>query len=189
MAKTHAHHDAPLRTVPQGLAGVVAEGHEQTDADLGAVLRWSAGLGIVVVLSFVGVWIGLSLWAHQAIPPQGGTGISMQQFPPPEPRLLPNPSLPGMVDPKDAWVKFREEEDAKLRKVGLLAGDADSHGESRGEGGHGEGEHGGGGHGPALPEGVLEKVAGEGTPAAGGMLLSEMPSDASGGLRVEDRAH
>lgn len=189
MAKDHGHHEAPLRTTPQGLAAIVTDGHELTDANLASVGKWSLVLAATVAFSFIGVWGGLVVWGERQAPPSG-TALSMQQLAPPEPRLLPNPSLPYMIDPKDALVTFREEEEAKLRKVGLLSGGAAGHAsgeEHEGAAHGGEGGHAAAESRPTIPHEVLEKVASEGTPSGTDGLHFSMPSDHSGGTGLENR--
>jgi hypothetical protein len=192
-AREFEHETAPPKTTYQGSPGPgVEHGHEGTDANIPAIIRW---LGITALFMIASIalltWV-YALWSgyetRNELLPSPLFGIRQV---PPEPRIMPNPvdteTHPGepMRGPSALLVDHRRVEDAELQQYGL---------ENPSTGA------------PQLPAGAVETVltanhAGTarngitGTGSSGTGLASPpsttgttepMPSYASGGTRTEN---
>jgi hypothetical protein len=174
-------HDAqvPERTTMQGVqdpkAGLI---HEETDVDLGGILKWFGALTLTVMVTFLVVW-GIWEWwpeRHEQTATLPSAVLGMPQRPP-LPHLLPDPEFNASKDsvsepqlePKDQYQRDKRAEDVILRQKGLQSTDGLAH----------------------LPENAVSSVADQGTPATGTSaatgLEDNMPSMPSGGTVEENR--
>src|SRR3569833_3481878 len=138
MASFHDAH-VPERTTAQGVqdpnAGLI---HEETDVDLGGILKWFGALTITVMVTFLVVWGIWEWWPERhenlATLPSPVFGVRQQ---PPLPHLLPDPenrakqpardflikvSFEPQLEPKDAYAIEKAREDALLEKYNLQDG-------------------------------------------------------------------
>jgi hypothetical protein len=167
-------HYAPSQTYMQGyqIYGV-GHVHEESDVQSRVIIPWWIGLGVFTLVMMLITWIGFAVLHRQELAREAEL-IPSEMFRapqvPPEPRLLPNPvdHRPQPFEPMPGPIEYREDiqhqEDRQLEALGLLDPATGL---------------------PRVPEEALRAVATQ--PDAAGRPTRPMPSDASGGTRVEDR--
>lgn len=206
----HVEHTTPQGTQADG----VEFGHENRDVKLRALLAWFTGLVVMMIVVFVAMWglfAGLAAYqsGHDVMPtPMYTAG---QHIPPGQPQVLPNldqkpngPHLPWEVGQAE-----RNRENRQLVGMGLsreTGGEAEQTMVSTGAKGEAKMPEDGS-FMPDLPPDAVTMVAAEQpkgaaaaspTPALSPMVLpsgvrseqpdvDRMPSQSSGGLRVEGR--
>lgn len=178
------HEPVPRVTTPQGTQeNAVERGHEGRDIDFRKIVGWFTALVVLIVVVQFLLWGQFRLLKSRAdrrdVLPSPLFSIPQ---PPPEPRLLPNPveSRQNPTEPPrgpgtTAVLDFRQEDEA-LERHGLWDTKTGR---------------------PRLPDAVVKSLTRPQTPAGGGAgvgaqgvkdpLHLEMPSDASGGLSMENR--
>jgi len=120
---------APLFTTPQGTQeGGVEHGHEEKDVTFRPLINWFLLLGAVVIVTVFAVWLGFTFWMEHATRSEklpSEVYASPVQPPPPLPRLLPNPAddAPGrnqaQIGPTEFRHRFQQAVDARLNQVEL----------------------------------------------------------------------
>lgn len=126
----HDDHGMPLRTTAQGTQfHSVEQGHEESDASIGQVVKWLAVTLLVVVVSQVVIWGAYEVWladAKRVDAERMPSAIFSHQEAPPLPRVLPNAydagqrPLDPLQGPGEYLVEYREREDRALTLLGLF---------------------------------------------------------------------
>jgi hypothetical protein len=128
----HEEEPAPEVTTPQGTQAYgVKHGHEETDVNPAALIRWFGGLGLFTLATVVllggifQIWRGYERRMAQDVPSPVFKAVQE----PPEPRILPNPfDSPQLVlgprrDTPEAPPGEHEKERADAQRLGLLGPD------------------------------------------------------------------
>lgn len=176
----------PPVTMPQGTQHRGVEfGHEHRDINVRSIMVWFAVLGLVVALTYALLYGMFKLLDYfEARKDVAASAVLAEQVLPPPPRLLPNPvdsvNHPNspMLGPGEWMVIERSREYRALNEIGLW-----DPGANQGR----------------IPNSVLERVAREGSQgvpppiwgvpteeAANAGMMSPLPSDSSGGRRLEN---
>jgi len=175
-------HFAPTRTTPQGTqADGVEHGHEERDIYLPAIIRWFAVLGITVGVVFTVMWGFMTVMTGRAGRNQVPAVFETRQTPP-TPRLLPNPvddpatPTKPIPMPPEIMAQIINEENHALQQIGLQDSATGL---------------------PHIPPDAAATVARQAAPLGSGAaavdpaadtgVIQWMPSDASGGTRMENR--
>src|ERR1044071_6229998 len=88
--------------------------HETSDVYIGGIVRFVVGLFVLIVVSFVLMWVMFRLLNSQPVPgekPRSKLALSDKERLPPEPRLQ---SAPGFAEELEKTQAARNEEKAEL---------------------------------------------------------------------------